>query len=110
MIANHRRLPGPFAAVILGASALRRNQWVYLDAVDIARASVVQRVVVNVGRYEQCVTGLYWVTYTVADEGPAAFDDVDLMLPFVDVVSAGAPGRNLRVGQSASRRLVVQIY
>ena len=26
-------LPGSFAAVILGASALRRNQWVYLDAV-----------------------------------------------------------------------------
>ena len=109
VVADHRRLPGPFAAFILGAPALGGDQRIDLDAVNVARSAVIQRVMVHVGRDENGVAGLNRVFFAIAEQSAAAFDDVDLMLPLVDVVRARFAGGYLRVGQRAGRRVVIQV-
>ena len=109
MVPDHRRLPGAFSTLILRTPALGRDQGINLDAVNIPLASVVQSVMVHVRRNEQSVAGFDRVIFAIADQAAAALDDIDFMLPLVDMVRAGAAGRYLRVGQGAGRRIIVQI-
>ena len=86
VVTNHGGLSGSVSAVIPRTAALRCDQRVNLDAVDITVPAVVQSVMVYVGWYENGIASFDRILFVVAEQCAAALYDIDLVLPFVNVV------------------------
>ena len=106
VIADHRRRTGAGLGAAGPGVAAGRGQGVDLDAVD-GGVAVVAGNVVNHGRDEHGVAGLDRVFLAVGHQRSAALDDIDLVLPLMDVVRAGSARLDNRVGRGDEVGVVV---
>ena len=106
VVANHWNGAGAgFAAAGTGIAA-SGGYGVDFDAADVA-VTVIAGNVVHHGRDEHGIAGFDRILLSVGYQGAAALDDVDLMLPLVDVMGTGSTRLYYGVGQGNQRRVVV---
>ena len=108
VVAYDGRLARSLAPLVSGAAALRRDERVDLDAPDHPAAAIVQGVMVHVPGDEHAVPFPDRVLLPITDQHPGPFENIDFMLPRMDVVRTGLAGLDHRVGHGTGCGVVVQ--